>query len=129
MSKEAENETPVFKECRGGKQFFVTIPNNLRGKWMDALAPAYNQGKKAYVFSMTQISDVEKGLGLATGESGLRDPTKYFHVTFDGEFYSEAGFDALKEYLADKGFTWRQQYKRFEGSLSNLEAVKDKVAK
>lgn len=129
MAEKVENAKPVFKECSGGKQFFVTIPQDKRGKWMDEFNPAYNQGHKSYVFRTKDIRGVEIGLGLNEGESGIRDPGKYFSIVLEGEIKDESGFEALKESMKAKGFTWKSQTRQFVGPVSGYDSIKDKLAK
>lgn len=127
--KPVPTEKPVFTECRGGLEFFVSIPKDLKGKWIEKVPHSYNNSKKCYVFSMRDLSTVETNLGLQPGASKLRDPKRNFKITFEATVFEEKGFEAINEFLSEHGFTWKGQTRRFVGELSQLDAVKEKIVK
>lgn len=116
--------TPVFALLPGGDEFSVTISNEKHGKWVHKLKGQYYQATRSYHFLMLHLAEVEKELGLAVGESGLRDPKTYSKLCLMGEVYSAAGLEELRKKLEPFGITYKRQTKTFQGPLTSLESVK-----
>ncbi len=119
-----EPSTPIFALFDGGDQFYVTIPPALHGKWVSQYRGSYNQGKRAYTFLMKYLSEVERSLGLKTGESGLKDPKYYVKIIFQGELYAPSGAEKLKEKVEGLGATWKRQNKAFVASIAHYDELK-----
>lgn len=103
--------------------FFCEIPKGQLGAWIKEHNGAYNPGKKAYVFLMTELAAVEKAVGFKPGESGLHDPKQYFSVTLSGEILSVEGLEALEKKLEPLGIKWSKQKRSFQGRFDKASEL------
>lgn len=122
--KEEAQKHLSFALTSSGTSFFVTVPP-VKRDIIKKLGGSWNQSKKAYVFLTSKLTSVEKALGLEPGESGIKDPTRYFPTIFIGEFRNDKGFDAMVKSAGEYGFKWNKQRKHFEGPMENQDKVKE----
>lgn len=99
-------------------QFFCEVPKQQIGSWIKENNGAYNPGKKAYVFLMSALPNVEKAVGFKAGESGLHDPNQYFPLVLELELLSVAGREALEKALEPLGIKYSKQKRSFHGSAN-----------
>ena len=119
-----------FELMSGHVQFSVEISNpKLHSKWINEYRGVFNQQKKAYVFLLEYLADVEKAMGLLPGGSGLRNPKHYFPAKLQLDLYSPEGVEPLIKALAALGITYKKQSKIFEGSVTNIDKILPYVAK
>ena len=121
---EAENGAPVFTLLPGGDEFSVNISNQNHGRWVNAARGQYFQSTRTYNFLLSKLDEVEKGLGMKPGSSGLKDPKFYSKILLTAEVYSADGLEELKEKLAPLGITYKRQNKCFVGPISAYEGIK-----
>ncbi len=124
--KEKEEKHLSFEKSSSGTSFFVKVTSDKKDL-IKKLGGTWNQKKKAYVFLTSYLQRVEKALGLEPGESGIKDPNRYFPVVFTGELREDKGRVALEKALAEFGFKWNKQRKQFEGSVGKLKDIESYV--
>jgi len=103
--------------------FFCEVPKQQIGGWIKENNGAYNPGKKAYVFLMSTLANVEKAVGFKPGESGLHDPNQYFPLVVEMEILSVEGREALEKQLEPLGIKWSKQKRIFQGSVNKASTL------
>jgi len=120
---------PVFTPAAGGLQFYVTIPKDRSSeKWIKKLGGTYFQRLKAYTFLRSDITEVEKELGVVPGTSGIRDPRNHHAVVLNGLVYAETRKEA-GEKLAEHGFVWNKARGCFEGPVDAYPKIASMLSK
>lgn len=125
-----EDQGPRFRLATGNIQFFVAIPQGLRGSWINKLGGSYSPGQKKYAFLIEHLAEVEKNLGLKPGESGLCDPKTHYFLDLSGTVIApEGNFEKLEALMKAAGFTYSKNSKTFKGNLRDLKKIESLLPK
>jgi hypothetical protein len=125
-----EDQGPRFRLATGNIQFFVAIPQGLRGAWIAKLGGSYSPGQKRYAFLREHLAEVEKHLGLKPGESGLCDPKTHYILELSGTVIAPEGdFEKLETIMKAAGFTYNKTGKTFKGNLRDLKKIEAHLPK